>query len=263
MFLDHFKMTAHPFAEHPDATPLFKDDRMTRGLARLEYFVQEGTIALLMGATGVGKSSLLRLFLDSLSRPRYQPVYLHLTPLASTGLLRLLVTALGEKPRLGKDRLFLQILDQIQATEATTLLLLDEAHLLHTDALIDLRLLVSSGLQAPLPLKLLLCGQEPLQQLLHRGSLADLVQRLSVRDHLRPFSKDQTVAYLDFRLQQAGASEKLFDAEAKHLLHDYTGGIPRQINNLATACLLHAATRNIQKLTEPLVHETMAEFQLP
>ena len=210
MFLDHFKMTAHPFCEHPAADQLLRDDRIAQGLARLEYLAAEGTVALLIGQTGVGKSSLLRLFIHSLSRNRYQPLYLHLTPVKPGALLRMIVGALGENPRMGKDRLFGQIFDKLQDSDKTTLLIVDEAHLLSVEALVDLRLLVSSGMHE-LPLKILLAGQESLRHLLSRAALADLVGRISVRCHLRAFTREQTVAYIDFRLRSSGASDKLFE----------------------------------------------------
>lgn len=84
-----------------------------------------------------------------------------------------------------------------------------------------------------------------------------------MRCHLHPLSKDQTLAYIDSRMHCAGGSEKVFDPEAKSLIHDYASGIPRQINNIATACLLHAAARNLQKVDESLANDTMAEFYLP
>ena len=52
--------------------------------------------------------------------------------------------------------------------------------------------------------------------------------------------------------------------EAKSLIHDYAGGgVPRPINNIATACLINAASKNINGIDEAIVNETMAEFQLP
>lgn len=260
MFLDHFHLTAHPFCERPDRDQLLRDERMGQGLARLDYLAAQGTLGLLVGTTGVGKSSLLRLWIESLSPHQYQPVYLHLTHVETSALLRLIVTALGQTPRLGKDRLFLQILDPTHR-ERTPVLIIDEAHLLPPDALTDLRLLVSSGLHAA-PFKMVLSGQEPLREHLNRASHADLANRIAVRYHLHPFSQDQTVAYLDFRLRTAGAPDKLFVAEAKRLIHHYAGGVPRQVNNLATACLLNAASHGLAQIDEDLVNDTVRECHL-
>jgi general secretion pathway protein A len=262
MFLNHFHLTAHPFAEKPPIEWLLRDPRIDEALARLKFFQEQGAMALIIGQTGIGKSSLLRLFIQALPQNRYQPLYLHLTPIGGNAFLRLIVTQLGEAPRIGKDRLFLQLMERIRQNEKCTILIIDEAHMLEPKALTDLRLLISS-ITDELPLKIVLCGQEGLRQTLKRSSHADLVNRIPVRFNLQPFTKDQTTAYIDNRMTLAGGTNKIFEPEAKELIHDYTGGVPRQINNVATACLIHAASQNVKKITEALVNLIMTEFQLP
>jgi general secretion pathway protein A len=251
MFTDHFHMTALPFCESIPADRILRDERIAQGLARLEYLTAAGTLALITGPTGVGKSSLLKLFLASLNRHRYQPLYIYLTHVRPSGLLRLIVSGLGETPISGKEQLFLQILQKARQSEATLLLVLDEAHLIAPDAL-----------TGPL-LKIVLSAQESLRDQLQRSNYADLVHRISVRYQIPPMSRGQTAAYIDHHLTRVGASEKLFEAEAKSLIHDYAAGLPRQVNNLATACLIQAAARHLPRVNEPLVNDTMAEFQVP
>jgi general secretion pathway protein A len=263
MFTKHFKMSRQPFAERAPVDQILRDERIGQGLARLDYLAKSGSIALVTGQTGVGKSSLIKLFVHSLSRNRFNPIYISLTDVGTNGLLKLIVTSLGEVPRRGKERLFLQILEKVQKTELTTLLIVDECHFLEPHALIALRLLVSSGLEDAPPLKIILTGQDPLREQLKQASHADLASRISVRYHVPPLTPDQTVAYIDFQVRQAGGSEKIFEDEAKTLLHDYSSGVPRQINNMATACLINASTKNLQKITANLVNETMPEFHLP
>jgi len=223
---------------------------------------KEGTIALVTGSTGVGKSSLIKLFIHSLSKNLFQPIYIHLTYVNATALLKQIVTALGEAPKRGKERLFMQILSKTKTAELTTMIIIDEAHLLDPSALTDLRLLVSSALDEGPPMKILLCGQESLRDELKRSVHADLVHRISVRYHLPSLSKEQTVSYIDHQMKKAGSTTKVFEPEAKSLIHDYAGGLPRQINNIASMCLINASTKNLQKIRESLVNETMAEFQL-
>ena len=262
MFLNHFALTDHPFAEKPPIDWLLRDERTQQALARLKFFEQQGAIALIIGQTGLGKSSLLRLFIDQLPHNRYHPVYLHLTPLNANAFLRLIVTKLGEKPLMGKDRMLLQILDRININDKCTLFIIDEAHLIDPKILTDLRLLISS-IDQKVSLKILLCGQESLNQILKRSSYADLVQRITLQFVMHPLSQEKTDAYIDYRISKAGGVTKIFESEAKNLIHDYTGGVPRQINNVATACLINATAKSLKKITEPLVNETMAEFNLP
>jgi len=113
------------------------------------------------------------------------------------------------------------------------------------------------------PLKLILSGQEPLRQTLRQAQHAALLNRIAVRQHLAPLTKPQTVTYIDFQLKQAGASEKLFEDSTKSLIHDYSGGIPRQINNLATACLLQAAAEKAARVSETILQQTLTEFHMP
>jgi general secretion pathway protein A len=194
---------------------------------------------------------------------RYTPVYLHLTSVTPGAFLRLIVTQLGEAPRFGKDRLFLQITERIKKNDTETVLIIDEAHLISVQTLVDLRLLISTGVDADLPLKIIFSGQESLTTLLKRTSLADLVNRISVRYHLKSLTRDQTIAYINHRLRRADAADKLMTQDAKYLIHDYAGGVPRSINNIATACLINAASKNVTVIDETIVNETMAEFRLP
>ena len=263
MFLNHFKFTSQPFAERAAADALWPDERMQQGLARLRYVAEHGTVGLVTGASGVGKSALLKRFMHELSGPGWQPVYLHLTHLPAAGMLKLLVSKLDEVPRRGKDRLFEKILAKARQAEGTLLVIFDEAHLLNIDALTDIRLLISSAIDDTPPLKVILAGQELLRHTLRQSSQAALLSRIGVRHHLPSLSKVQTTAYIDFQLKQAGGSEKLFEDSTKGMIHDYSGGVPRQINNLATACLLAGAAENVSRVTEAILQKTLTEFQLP
>ena len=263
MYLDHFRLKYQPFSEHAAATALWQDPRMDQGLARLEYLVQCGQLGLVTGQSGIGKSALLKRFLHGLMPQHCQAVYCHLTHLSAASLLKMVVTQLGETPRRGKERTYEQILQRASQTDGTLLLVFDEAHLLDSDALTDLRLLISSALNDRPPLKILLAGQEPLLSMLRHTRHAALVNRISVRYQMRPFEREQTCRYIDFQLRQAGGDPKVIDDSVKATIHDFANGVPRLINNLATACLLQASIRNVQRIDDDLFQQVAGEFQLP
>jgi general secretion pathway protein A len=263
MYLDHFQLTSQPFCEHATVAALWQDSRMDEGLARLKHLLEHGELGLITGASGVGKSALLKRFLSALPPQQCEAIYCHLTQLPAAGMLKLVVTQLGEVPRRGKDRLYEQILDRATRAEGTLLLVFDEAHLLSGDALTDLRLLISSALNVGPLLKMLLVGQEPLRAILRRARHADLLNRVSVRYQLRPLTREQTTRYVDFQISQAGGDANIFDTGVKDAIHDFTGGLPRHINNLATACLLQATARKVLRIDEQLFQQAVGEFQLP
>lgn len=260
MFTTHFKMSKQPFAERIPVEQILKDDRMAQGLARLEYMISQGTIALITGLTGVGKSILIKLLLSSLPQNQYLPVYIHFTNIKTGSLLNLIVTQLGEVPKQTKERLFLQIIEKAKKTNLIIILIIDEAHFLESNAITDLRLLVSSALDESPPLKIILAGQEKLNNTIKRTTHADFDNRVSVHCAIKPFTKGQTMAYIDYQMVYAGASEKVFEPEVKNMIHEYANGIPRKINNIATTCLINASIQNTQKISLEILNQTMTEF---
>jgi len=262
MYLEHFQLRSQPFREHAAASGLWQDQRMKEGLARLDFLIAMGELGMLTGPSGVGKSALIKRFLDDLTQRQCEIVYCHLTHLPSNGLMKLIVTQLGELPRRGKDRVYEQILERAHRAEGTLLLIFDEAHLLTSESLTDLRLLISSALDVSPPLKILLAGQDSLRGTMKRAQHADLLNRVSMRYQLRPLNKQQTTQYVDFQISQAGGDVKIFGEEIKDLLHDFTGGLPRAINNLAIACLLQATAVGAARVDEEVFRQATAEFQL-
>lgn len=262
MFCDHFKMTDQPFLERMPVERIWRDERMNQALGRLQYMLHDSTIALLTGQTGVGKSLLIKLFSQSLSANHYHLVYLHITQIKTISLLKTIVAGMGEIPRHTKERLFSQILEKAAKTEATTVIIIDECQLLSSEALIDLRLLVSSALDDAPPIKLVLAGQDHIRQQLRRSCHLDLAQRIGVHYHLPTLTREQTIAYLDFQMKSSGSNDKIFEPEVKNLIHEYSCGVPRQINNIATLCLVQAAARNTQKITQDIFATAVRESQI-
>ncbi len=79
----------------------------------MKFFLEQGRLALIT-VRQVWAILLLRLVRQNMPQNRFTPLYLHLTSVKSGAFLRLIVTELGEAPRFGKDRLFLQIVDRIK-----------------------------------------------------------------------------------------------------------------------------------------------------
>ena len=259
-YLDHFRLKSAPFSEHASRDALWNDARMEEGLSRLSYLRDNGLLGLVTGASGLGKSALLRRFIQECSPRVCDPLYCHLAHLPSNGLLKLILTQLGEVPRRGKDRLYGQLLERAKRSEGVLLLILDEAHLLSGEALVDLRLLVSSAVELAPPLKILLSGQETLRQTLKRAEYTDIVNRISVRHQLKPLSKDQTHRYIDYQMVHGGGDTKIFDDNVKDMVHEFTGGNPRGINNAALACLLAATARRVARIDDEIFRQVTHEL---
>jgi general secretion pathway protein A len=63
-------------------------------------------------------------------------------------------------------------------------------------------------------------------------------QRVTLAYPLRPFTRDETAAYLQHHLQQVGVDRPVFTDAAITSGHEWAQGLPRRINRWAQACLL-------------------------
>ena len=61
-----------------------------------------------------------------------------------------------------------------------------------------------------------------------------LRQRISIIARLKPFTCEETQLYIDHRLRVAGYDfeKPMFTKQAQSMIAKYTGGIPRNINNV-------------------------------
>ena len=73
MYHEHFKLKLQPFSEHAAVRSLWIDQRMKEALARLTFLVDHAGLGLVTGPSGVGKSALLKCFLDSSRRGSERP----------------------------------------------------------------------------------------------------------------------------------------------------------------------------------------------
>src|SRR5690625_3189272 len=85
-----------------------------------------------------------------------------------------------------------------------TVLLIDEAQLLSTEALEQIRLLTNLETNTTKLLNIILVGQPELVDILAQPSLRQLSQRITARFHLCPLSALETRAYINHRLAVAG-----------------------------------------------------------
>src|SRR5437588_10951195 len=97
-----------------------------------------------------------------------------------------------------------RMLLETQRNGGTSLLLVDEAHLLAPDLLEEIRLLSNADTYQAERLQIVLCGQPELLSLLRKPELRALRQRVASSCSLRPLSFPELRAYMSERLHSAG-----------------------------------------------------------
>jgi general secretion pathway protein A len=142
-------------------------------------------------------------------------------------------------------------------------LILDEAQALSIDLLEQIRLLLNLETSTEKLLRIVLVGQPQLRKLLLDPDLAQLNQRITLRWHLGPLTRRETVAYVQHRLAVAsnGRATPIFTGAALRLLHAVSNGIPRLVNMIAHRALLTAYVSREPVVTRRVLARAYHEIQ--
>jgi len=246
---------------------LYMSEQHREALAHLLFGLQGGGFVQLTGEVGTGKTTLIRCLLEQL--PERTEVALILNPMASVPELlasicdELDAAYIDDKPSAKSltDALYKKLLDNHRRGQQT-LLLIDEAQTLSTEALEQVRLLTNLETETSKLLNIILVGQPELQELLARPALRQLSQRITARFHLQPLSAAETRAYIEHRLQVAGLDpgRRLLSPVLIEEVHQFSGGIPRLINIICERMLLGAYGQDRQQLDKAIFNQARREI---
>ena len=252
-----FGLKRFPFDKNIKTQDVLETDPLKECAARLEYIKRRGGILLLTGDPGVGKTLALRRYGDSLNENLFKPFYTPLSTLSRADLLYHINRLLGLPPRLSKSAIYSQIqktlLDSKEQSGKTTLLIIDEAHLLQTGPLEELRLLTNFKMDSYDPFILILSGQSDLRRVMEFAVMEPFNQRIAIRYHMPGLSPDETKHYVTHHLKLAGAQEPLLDEHALQAVHEVSFGIPRKIGTITEQALTYAMFDHKRTVTPDMV----------
>ena len=252
-----FGLKHFPFDKNIKTQDLFDTDSLKECSARLEYIKRRGGILLLTGDPGVGKTLALRRYVDSLNENLFKPFYSPLSTLSRADLLYHLNRLLGLPPRLSKSAIYTQVqrafLESKETLGKTILLLIDEAHLLQTGPLEELRLLTNFKMDSYDPFILILSGQSDLRRTMDFAVMEPFNQRIAMRYHMPSLRPEETKLYVAHHMKLAGAKEPIFDDQALQAVHEISFGIPRKIGAITEAALTYAMFDHKRTVTPEMV----------
>ncbi|MGH3655823.1 MAG: ExeA family protein [Micromonosporaceae bacterium] len=259
----HYGFTRTPFGRALAPQMLHRHGAHAEAVARIGWCIGERGLGVVTGEVGAGKTVAVRAALADLDTSRHTTIYLGNPAVGGRGLYGCIVTALGGTPRFYKAALIPQTTDMLAAEEhergRTTILVLDEAHLLAADQLEELRLLTNADMDSHSPFACLLLGQPTLRRRIKLGTFAALDQRITLRYAMNGMTGTETAGYIAHHLALAGRSDTLFSDDATALIHQVSRGLPRAVNNLAVQALVAAYSANKTIVDESSARAAVAE----
>lgn len=262
--LEIFGFTQEPFIPEVGPGEAFEGRDYREGLKRLAYGLKCRGLICVTGKSGAGKTTLLRRFVQDLPPALYRTLTLQYTTGSSLDLLLHLALQLGIQVTNVRGRLVRLIQNEcaeLANRRIHTLLVIDEAHYLAHQSLHDIRLLMTSELDAVRHFTLILCGHEDLEGRLRTSWLAPLRQRITTWIRLGSLAPEESEKYLAHRLKIAGVPVNLFGSPAVFALHQLSGGLPRLLDQLAHHALIACALAGATQVSEE--HVRLAAEEVP
>lgn len=271
MYKAFFNLSRNPFELTPDPNCFVPTKRHDEALASLYYGVRRRKgLVVVTGEVGTGKTLLLRCLLRLLEQSKdIAYAYLFNSTLSPTEFLQYAVTDFGLEAS-GKNKCELltdlsRFLIARGARQLTTVLIVDEAHLLSAETLEEIRLLSNLETTTEKLLQIMLVGQPELDEKLDSVGLRQLKQRISLRTQLGPLSPEETTTYIERRLRIAGAdpsSNPLFSTHAIAKIHRFSQGLPRLINTICENALITAYARRTPAVSAEIIETVAKDFRL-
>jgi general secretion pathway protein A len=252
---------AHSIPFGAEAKELYSPPEREELARRIDRFIALNTTGMITGANGSGKTILLENRLDRLNDKYHQITRISHSTLTGSDLIRRILRLNGLRPSIRRADNLHVLLEYWRSDARKPLLFIDEAQNLTPAALEELRLLLTEAERNKTAFALLLCGDEELPVLASLNVHRPLRSRLAYHLQVKPFSREQTAAYSQFRWQQTGVAQDPIQPQALALLHSASEGLPRIINLIAQNAILDAADHQQHTITEE--HITRAIDQVP
>ena len=267
MYADFYGLTAQPFQLTPDARFFFESTVHRQAMAYLVYGLHhaEGFI-IITGEVGAGKTILVENLLSTIDRGGFVTAKLVTTNLAGDDLLHLVAAGFGVATEgLSKGPLLQRISDFALAQHRNgkrVLLIVDEAQNLSFEALEELRMLSNIVFDRTMVMQSFLLGQPQFRATLGSPRLEQLRQRVTAAYHLGPLNEAESKAYVEHRLRRADwKGDPHFSDDCFPLIHQRTGGVPRQINTLCSRLLLFGFLEELHTLTASSVQKVANDLR--
>lgn len=261
MYEEYWGLKEKPFENTPDPKFLYYSPQHEEALARMFYVVRESKGAgMLTGVYGCGKTVLGRVLLAELQREIYKVAFITNPRLDDVELLRMISYNLGSPELPTRKTDILITLEKILVNNVKdgkkTVVLIDESHTIEDKNVYEeIRLLLNFQLEDKFLLTILLIGQPELKEKVEANK--QLLQRIAMRYHLEPLSREETFNYINHRLKIAGGEKLEFAPGSYRLIHERAGGIPRRINQICDMCLFTGYGKKVKLISEEIVQEAI------
>jgi general secretion pathway protein A len=261
-FLEFFNFKENPFGDSVNTNYFYKTTQHYNVFQKMKMSAEQNiSLGLVSGQSGVGKTMITQMLLTNLDPQKFKTIVVLVSPgMTKTALIKDILLELGVeegqiKTQQSYDllRLLHDKVIELYQTGKRLVIIIDEAHFLESSSLHVLRTI--SNIELP-EMKLTTCllfAESIFQRRLKHESYNSLRSRMYTKEDLQPFALEETTQYIKHRLAVAGREDEVFMPETFEVIQTATGGIAREVNNLAYNAMVEAYLAKEEKVSNELL----------
>ncbi len=268
MYSEFYNLSGKPFQLTPDPNFYFDSSTHHKAMAYLSYGISQGEgFIIITGEIGSGKTTLVGRLLQSLDPNEFVTAKIVTSQLDADNILKMVAASFGINIETGDKAIIITKIEQFlrgnNRAGKSTLLLIDEAQNLTTQALEELRMLSNFQEGNKALLQSFLVGQPEFRdKWANDPALEQLRQRVIATHHLSPMTIEETREYIEHRLTLVDwKGNPNFSENSLAEIFKYSAGVPRKLNTLCTRLLLFGAIEELEEINGEVVKEVLEDME--
>ena len=266
MFEEFYGFTQTPFSRTIPTDRLYRGNDSDELIERLKWAAKRQLFAVMVGDSGTGKTTTLRLLRDELQNSQHRVLYIADSKMTPAAFYKNILKQLGFDAKHIRSEAKRQLHNEIEIMKGVhgimPVVIVDEAHLLDREMLEEIRFLLNYRMDSESPMSLILSGQTELwDNKLKLQSFSAIRQRIDVQCGVGHMDRHQTEEYIKTHLDFAGCRKDIFSEAAIDDFFQFSSGIPRLINKACTSSLLYGA-QNRKSIIDDRMAKLVIECEL-
>lgn len=244
MYEKYYGLKERPFQLTPNNNWFYASKLHKRALAYLQYGLSQGEgFIVITGDVGTGKTTIANQLVSQLNQDEIVAKQIVTSKLEPDDLIRMIASSfnlvVSEHNKASYLDAIYAYLKRLHSQQRRALLLVDEAQNLPLDSIEELRMLSNFQLNGKPLIQSFLLGQNEMNAIIQNPNMEQFRQRIIASSNLSAFILEDTIAYIQYRLNQAGGSVDIIDNNCYALIQQHSRGIPRKINAVMDRVLLY------------------------
>ncbi|MDX1538441.1 XrtA/PEP-CTERM system-associated ATPase [Arsukibacterium sp.] len=265
MYESYYGLKERPFQLTPNPNWFFASKLHKRALAYLQYGLTQGEgFIVITGDVGTGKTTIANQLLNQLNQDEIIAKQIVTSKLAPDDLIRMIASSfnlvVNEHNKASYLDAIYSYLKRLHAQHRRALLIVDEAQNLPLESIEELRMLSNFQVNGKPLLQSFLLGQNELNPIIQAPNMEQFRQRIIASSNLTALQTDETRAYIEFRLNQAGARANLIEDACYPDIQQFSRGIPRKINLLMDRVMLYGYLEELTTIQQQDVQAVISEL---